>query len=144
MEHSLYQAIKDLFPEDQVVLAGLNPATLLNQIEARLITTDQLEYKRIQFKIAKQKESENLWEFENRLHYLQRQARINDEERFVETYKKGVFNNKLRETLMLRDPLITTWVDLKAALTTAQVDMLKFAKTFSNPPASVTARLGSM
>ena len=62
----------------------------------------------------------------------------------METYKKGVFNNKLRETLMLRDPPITTRVDLKAALTTAQVGMLKYAKTFSNPPASVTAGLGSL
>ena len=62
----------------------------------------------------------------------------------METYKKGVFNNKLRETLMLRDLPITTRVDLKAALTTAQVGMLKYAKTFSNPPASVTAGLGSL
>ena len=45
---------------------------------------------------------------------------------------------------MLRDPQITTRVELKAALTTAQVGMLKYAKTFSNPPASATAGLGSL
>ena len=53
MEHNIYQAVEDLFPEDQVMLAGLDPTTLLDQIEARLITSDQLEYKRIQFEIAK-------------------------------------------------------------------------------------------
>ena len=72
MEHNIYQAVEDLFPEDQLLLAGLDPTILLDQIEARLITSDQLEFKRIQFEIAKQKENENLWEFENRLHYLQR------------------------------------------------------------------------
>ena len=144
MEHNIYQAVEDLFPEDQVWLEGLNPTTLLNQIEARLITSDQLEFKRIQFEIAKQKESENLWEFENRLHYLQKQAKIDDETQFVETYKKGIFNNKLRERLMIRDPPITTRAELKAAVSNAQIGMLKFAKTFSNPPAAATAGLGSL
>ena len=63
---------------------------------------------------------------------IQKQAKIDDEARFVETYKKGVFNNKLREILMLRDPPITTRVELKAAVSNAQVGMLKYTKTFSN------------
>ena len=49
MEHNIYQAVEDLFPEDQLLLAGLDPTILLDQIEARLITSDQLEFKRIQF-----------------------------------------------------------------------------------------------
>ena len=103
-----------------------------------------MEYKRLLFEVAKQKENENLWEFENRLHFLQKQAKINDDARFVETYKKGVFNNKLRETLMLRDPPINTRAELKRALTIMQVAMLKYAKTFNTPPTTITAGLGSM
>ena len=45
---------------------------------------------------------------------------------------------------MLRDPPIVTRIDLKRALTTAQVAMLKYAKTFAMPPATITAGLGSM
>ena len=54
-----------------------------------MITADQLEYKRLQFEVAKQKESEDLWQFENRLHYLQKQAKIKEDLRFIEIYKKG-------------------------------------------------------
>ena len=43
---------------------------------------------------------------------------------------------------MLRDPPITTRAELKRALTTAQVAMLKFAKTFSTPPTTITMGLG--
>ena len=89
MEYSIYQVVADLFPQNPRELAALDPTTLLTQIEARLITEDQLEYKRLQFEVAKQKEHENLWEFENRLHFLQKQAKIDNDARFVETYKKG-------------------------------------------------------
>ena len=142
MEHNIYQAVEDLFPEDSVELGRLDPTTLLTQIEARLITSDQLEYKRIQFELAKQKESKSLWQFENRLYYLQKEAKIDDDARFVETYKKGVFNNKLRETLMLKDPPITMKEGLKAALTTAQVGMLKYTKNFYQPTSISHGRTG--
>ena len=134
----------DLIPEGHRKIEVLDPTELLDQIEARLITSDQLEYKRLQFKIAKQKENESLWEFENRLHYLQKQAKITKDARFVETYKKGILNNKLREKLMVREPPITTKAELKQAVANAQTGLLQFARTFSNPPAAATAGLGAL
>ena len=101
MENNIYQTVVDLIPEGRREIEALDPNKLLDQIEARLITHDQLEYKTLEFKIAKQKEDESLWQFENRLLYLQKQAKITDNGRFVETYKKGILNNKLRETLMV-------------------------------------------
>ena len=97
VDHNIHQVVTDLFPQNSEDMARLDPEVLLTQLEGRLITEDQMEYKRLMFEVAKQKESENLWEFENRLHFLQKQAKITDETCFVETYKKGVFNNKLRE-----------------------------------------------
>ena len=89
-----------------------------------MITSDQLEYKRLQFEVAKQRESKSLWEFKNRLHYLQKQAKITEDARFVKTYKKGILNNKLREKLMVREPPITTKAALKQAVANAQTGLL--------------------
>ena len=144
MDNNIHQAVKDLISEGQRNLEALNPDNLLDQIEERLITADQLEYKRLQFEVAKQKESKDLWQFENRLHYLQKQAKIKEDSRFVETYKKGIINNKLREKLMIRDPPITTKAELKQAVAHAQVGILQYARTFNNPPAAVTVGLGSL
>ena len=132
----------DSIPKERREIEALDPNKLLDQIEARLITSNQLEYKRLQFKIAKQRENESLWEFENCLHYLQKQATITKDARFVETYKKGILNNKLREKLMVHEPPITTKAELKQAVANAQTGLLQFARTFSNPPAVATAGLG--
>ena len=144
MENNIYQTVVDLIPEGCREIEALDPTKLLDQIEARLITSNQLKYKRLQFEIAKQKESESLWEFENRLYYLQKQAKITKDGQFVETYKKGILNNKLREKLMVREPPITTKAELKQAVANAQTGLLQFARTFSNPPATATAGLGSL
>ena len=64
--------------------------------------------------------------------------------RFIKTYKKGIINNKLREKLMIRDPPITTKVELKQAVAHAQVGILQYARTFNKPPTAVTAGLGSL
>ena len=45
---------------------------------------------------------------------------------------------------MLRDPQLTTRVERKAAVSNAQVGMLKYAKTFAILPAAATAGLGSL
>ena len=119
MDNNIFQTVVDLIPEGRGEIEALDPNELLDQIEARLITSDQLEYKRLQFEIAKQKESESLWEFKNRLHYLQKQAKITEDARFVETYKKGILNNKLREKLMVCEPPITTKAELKQAVVNA-------------------------
>ena len=60
MENNIYQTVRDLIPEEQRKLEALNPDDLLDQIEERLITADQLEYKRLQFEVAKQQESKSL------------------------------------------------------------------------------------
>ena len=75
MEINIYQTVVDLIPEGCREIEALDPNELLDQIEARLITSDQLELKRIQFEVAKQKEGESLWEFENRLLGLQSKQR---------------------------------------------------------------------
>ena len=94
-------------------MEALDPKDLLDQIERRLITADQLEYKRLQFEIARQKPKESPWQFENHLHSLQRSARIEGDKRFVEAFKKGIHNNELRKYLMLHQPAITTKDKLK-------------------------------
>ena len=70
MENNIYQTVVDLIPEGCREIEPLDPNELLDQIEARLITSDQLEYKRLQFEVAKQEPDESPWQFENRLHYL--------------------------------------------------------------------------
>ena len=47
LEHNIYQTVVDLIPEGQREIEALDPNDLLDQIEARLITSDQLELKRI-------------------------------------------------------------------------------------------------
>ena len=79
MENNIYQTVRDLILEERRNLEALNPHDLLDRIEEKLITADQLEYKRLQFEVANQKESEDLWQFENRLHYLQKQAKIRED-----------------------------------------------------------------
>ena len=108
MDNNIYQTVVDLILEGCHKIEELDLKELLDQIKTRLITSDQLKYKRLQFEVAKQEPNESLWEFENCLHYLQKQAKITEDARFVETYKKGILNNKLRERLMVRDPPITT------------------------------------
>ena len=49
MENNIYQTVVDLIPEGCREIEALDPNKLLDQIEARLITSDQLEYKTIQF-----------------------------------------------------------------------------------------------
>ena len=94
-------------------MATLEPATLLTQTEARWTTKDGMEYRRLQFEGAKQMDNENLWEFDHRLAFLQKRAKVDSDTRFMETYKRGVFDDKLRETLMLRNPPIKTRMELR-------------------------------
>ena len=75
LEHSIYQTVVDLIPEGRREIEALDPNDLLDRIEARLITSDQLKLKRIEFEVAKQKDGESLWQFENRLIALQKRAK---------------------------------------------------------------------
>merc|ERR1711867_398777 len=88
LEHSIYQTVVDLIPAEQSEIETLDPNDLLDTIEARLITSDQLKLKRIEFEVAKQKDGESLWQFENRLLALQKRAKITDDSRFVEPTRK--------------------------------------------------------
>ena len=47
MENNIYQMVRDLIPEEQHKLEALDPNDLLDQIEERLITVDQIKYKRL-------------------------------------------------------------------------------------------------
>ena len=53
MENNIYQTVRDLIPEERCDLEALNPDDLLDRFEERLITADQLKYKRLQFEVAK-------------------------------------------------------------------------------------------
>ena len=45
MDNNIYQTVADLIPEECREMEELDPKDLLDQIEKRLITSDQLEYK---------------------------------------------------------------------------------------------------
>ena len=60
MDNNIYQTVVDLIPEGRREIEQLDPKELLDQIEARLITSDQLEYKRLQFEVAHQEPKESL------------------------------------------------------------------------------------
>ena len=42
MENNIYQTVRDLIPEEHCELEALNPNDLLDRIEERMITADQL------------------------------------------------------------------------------------------------------
>ena len=62
-----YQTISSFLPDDYKELRLIDPAELLRWIEARLVTADQLECKKLRFKLARQKSMENPWKFEHHL-----------------------------------------------------------------------------
>ena len=45
MDNDVYQTVAAFFPTSREAMVALNPEELLKQIEARLVTADQLEYK---------------------------------------------------------------------------------------------------
>ena len=65
LDKDLYATVSSFFPEDKEEIEALDPKILLQQIEERLMTTDQVEQKRLRFKLAKQTVEENLWSYEN-------------------------------------------------------------------------------
>ena len=65
LDKDVHATVVNLFPEDEEGLAALDPEILLQQIEERLVTTDQTKQKRLRFKLAKQVLEEDLWKYEN-------------------------------------------------------------------------------
>ena len=65
MDKDVYTTVTSFFPEDEEEIEALDPKTLLQQIEERLVTMDQVEQKRLRFKLAKQTVEENPWSYEN-------------------------------------------------------------------------------
>ena len=88
------------------------------------------------FKLAKQTSSKNPWKYENRLLSYYRSAEINDEGRFVDIYKKGIYNNELRKLLLLHELPLTTMVDWKSAAHHYQTNLLIYAR---NTPSLATS-----
>ena len=99
MDEDVYQTVNCYIPENYNKLGALDPAVLLQHIEARLVTADQLEFERMHFELAKQTSAENPWKYENRLLSHYRLAQINDEGSNMDIYKKGVHNKELRKLL---------------------------------------------
>ena len=85
MDEDLYQTIASFIPEIYGDLGNLNPTELLQHIETRLVTTDQMEFKRMRFELAK-----------HLLSYY-RSMQINDKGRFVDLYKKDIYNKHVSE-----------------------------------------------
>ena len=59
MNEDVYQTVASYFPNNNKAMAALDPEVLLQQIETRLVTADQLEYKRLGFELARQEPDEN-------------------------------------------------------------------------------------
>ena len=144
LDEDVYQTITSFIPKIYADLGALDLADLLRSIKARLVTSDQLKFKRMHFELAKQTSTENPWKYENHLLSHYRSAQINDEGRFMDIYKKGVYNNELRKLLLLHDPPLTTMEGLKAAVHHYQVSLLRYARTTSNLRMSAMAGLGTL
>ena len=71
-------------------------------------------------------------------------AEINNEARFVDIYKKGIYNNELRKLLLLHELPLTTIVELKAAVHRYQTNLLKYARSMPSLATSATAGLGTL
>ena len=65
LDKDVHATVVNLFPEDEEGLAALDPEILLQEIEERLVTTDQTEQKRLRFELAKQVLEEDPWKYEN-------------------------------------------------------------------------------
>ena len=97
----------------------------------------------MQIELTKQTLSKNPWKYENHLLSYYRSAQINDEARFVDIYKKGIYN-ELRKLLLVHEPLLTTMVDLKVAVHCYQTNLLKYARSTASLATSATTGLGTL
>ena len=144
LDEDIYQTVSSFIPESYEDMGTLDPKELLRRIEARLVTSDQMEFKRMRFELAKQTASENPWKFESRLLSYYRAAQINDEKRFTEVFKKGVYHDELRKMLMLHEPALVSMATLKAAVHRYQTSLLQYARSTPAMAASATAGLGTV
>ena len=64
LDEDIYQTVPSFIPENYNDLRNLNPTNLLQHIKARLVTADQLEFKRMRFELPKQMLSENPWKYD--------------------------------------------------------------------------------
>ena len=140
----MYQMVASFVPDNYEDLGNLKLTVLLQHIETRLGTADQLEYKRIRFELAKQTSTEILCKFENRWMTYYWSAQINDESKFVETFKNGIYNKELRKLLLLHDPQLTTILDMKAEVQRCQTSLLKYARSIPSLATLATIRLGTL
>ena len=90
LDQDVHATVVNLFPENEEEFAALDPKILLQQIEERLVTTDQTEQKRLQFELAKQVLEEDPWTYKNRLQRYYDEAHLQDEKQFIEVYTRGV------------------------------------------------------
>ena len=49
LDKDVYQTVTSFIPDNYEELEGLNPVELLQKIKSRMVTADQLEFKRLRF-----------------------------------------------------------------------------------------------
>ena len=115
LDKDVHARVVNLFPKDKEGLAALDPEILLQQIEERLVTTDQTEQKRLRFESPKQVLEEDPWKYKNQLQRFYDEAHVQDQTEFMEVYRRGIYNQELRKLLMLHKLPLTSIESLKAA-----------------------------
>ena len=90
LDKNVYQTVASFVPNNYDNLGNLEPTVLRQCIQTRLVNADHVEYKKMQFELAKQTSSENQWKYKNRLLSYYRSTQIKDESRFVAISKKDV------------------------------------------------------
>ena len=113
LDQDVHVIVVNLFPENAEELAALDPEVLLQQIEERLITTDQTEQRRLRFKLAKQVLEKNPWTYENCLQRYYDEAHLQDEKQFVDIFTRGVYNKELWKLLLLHELPLTSIEPMK-------------------------------
>ena len=109
-------------------LVARKPEALFQQIEERLVNTDQAEHRRLHFKLAKQRVEEDPWTYENRLRRYYEETPLQDEEQFIEKYIGSVYNKVLGELLMMHKPLLVTIESLKTEIQYYVTQLLIYAE----------------
>ena len=64
--------------------------------------------------------------------------------KFMDVYRRGIYNNNLRKLLMLHDPSLTSIYSLKTAVHHNQTRLLTYARRTPDIDPSATAGLGTM
>ena len=65
LDPDVHATVVDLLPKDEEEFVARKLEALFQQIEERLVTTDQTEQRRLHFELAKQRLEEHPWTYKN-------------------------------------------------------------------------------